>query len=328
MNIIRKRVDFKNMKKIIIADNMHPSILTMLEESGFAHEYQPGITRAELLEKIGDFEGIIIRSKTVLDEEFLQKAGKLEFIARAGAGLDLIDIEAVEKRNIVLINAPEGNRDALGEHCIGMLLCLFNKINWADTEVRNGIWKREANRGVELMGKTVGLIGYGNMGRAFATRLSSFGVKVLAYDKYLDNYSDQFAKEATLAQIYQEADILSLHIPLTDESKEWLDIDFFQRFQKDIFLINSARGEIVKLKDLWEAMQTGKVLGACLDVLENEKLDKLSEEQKSLYAELFRQKNILFTPHVAGWTHESYVKINEVLVKKILNHYNVISQKY
>ena len=304
---------------------MHPSLVPMLEQVGFFAHYRPTITRQELIEVIGDFEGIIIRSKTILDEELLSKASKLEFIARAGAGLDLIDLEAVKKRDIVLFNAPEGNRDALAEHCIGMLLCLFNKLNYADNEVRNGIWKREANRGIELMGKTVGLIGYGNMGQAFAKRLKGFGVKVLAYDKYIKGFSDEFATESTLEEIYQQADILSLHIPLTDETKGWLSTDFYHHFQKNIYLINSARGEIVVLTDLLEALKTGKVAGACLDVLENEKLDQLSSEQQETYSVLFKQKNILFTPHVAGWTHESYVKINEVLVRKITDYYNALS---
>ena len=306
------------MKKILICDETHPSIFPMLDEIGFTYDYLPKITRPEILEIITQYEGLIIRSKTFIDAQFLDKATNLQFIGRAGAGLDLIDLQGVTKKNIKVFAANEGNRDALAEHCMGMILTLFNKINIADTQVRKGIWLREANRGEELKGKTIGLIGYGNMGKAFAQRLSGFGVKVWAYDKLSKNYSDKYAKEASMKQIFEEADVLSLHIPLTEATRNLVNQDFINRFKKPFFLINSSRGEVAELEAIVAALQSGKLKGACLDVLENEKLDRLTSAQQPIYEALFQLENVILTPHIAGWTHESYVKINEVLVEKIL----------
>ncbi|MBC7892517.1 MAG: phosphoglycerate dehydrogenase [Sphingobacteriaceae bacterium] len=304
------------MKSILIADEMHPSLLGMLEAAGFAHTYRPTITRAELLETIGTFEGLLIRSKTLIDEEVLLKASRLEFIGRAGAGLDLIDVAAAERRGIRVFAANEGNRDAVGEHALGMLLSLLNHLHTADREVRQKIWRREANRGSELGGKTVGLIGYGNNGRAFAQRLSGFGVRVLAYDKF-HPVDGPFAEPATMEQLFGETDVLSLHVPLSEETAGLVDADFIGRFAKPFYLINVARGEVVRLADVLVGLQSGKVLGACLDVLEFEKLHQLPAGPDAVFDALATLPNVIFSPHVAGWSHESYVKINEVLVGKI-----------
>lgn len=304
-------------KNILIADEMHLSIHTMLIEIGMTYDYIPEITRAELLEKLKDYDGLIIRSKTKVDIEMLDNAPELKFIGRAGAGLDLIDIAEAERRGIVIFAANEGNRDAVGEHVIGMLLCLFNHINTADIEVRHKIWKREANRGIELMGMTVGIIGYGNMGSSVAKRLSGFGVKVLAYDKYKSNFGDQYAQEATLEELFEQVDVLSLHVPLTSETKMMVNTDFINAFKKPFFLVNTARGEVASVCNIVEALNSGKLRGACLDVLENEKMSQLSAEQESYYEALFQKKNVILTPHIGGWTHESYLKINEVLIDKI-----------
>lgn len=303
--------------KCLIADQMHPSIIPSLEELGFEVSYRPEITRQELISQISEYSGLVIRSKTAVDAALLQNASKLKFVARAGAGIDQLDIQTLKEKKIEILNAPEGNRDALGEHAIGMLLCLFNKIHLANAQVKQGIWNREENRGVELMGKTVGLIGFGNMGQAFAKRLSSFGCNVLAYDKYHSNFVSDFARSVTLEEIFESVNILSVHTPLTSETLGMVNDTFIDKFKNPIYLINTARGEIIPFSALVNGIQSGKILGAALDVLEREKLKALTEEQRRLFNYLVASDNVLFTPHVAGWTFESYEKINEVLVDKI-----------
>lgn len=306
-----------NKGLVLIADEMHLSLMPMLENLGYQPDYQPKITKSEIIEKLDNYVGLIIRSKTFVDAELLQNAQRLKFIGRAGAGLDLIDIEYVESRKITIFAANEGNRVAVAEHVLGMTLCLMNNILIADREVRNGVWQREKNRGYELMGKTVGIIGYGNNGSETAKRFKAFGCKVLAFDKYKKGFSDEFVEESSMDRIFEEADILSLHIPLTSDSNKWVNADFLSKFSKSIVLINAARGEIVSLSDLAESIENGKVRGACLDVLENEKLQKLTDEQKVVFEKLTASERVIFTPHIAGWTFESYVKINEVLIEKI-----------
>ncbi|MDN4164955.1 NAD(P)-dependent oxidoreductase [Cytophagales bacterium LB-30] len=305
------------MISFLLVDELHESIGPLLTQAGFAYSYQPHCTRADILAQIGAYQGIIIRSKTSLDAEFFEHAAQLRVIARAGAGLDQIDLGEVEKRSIALVNTPEGNSDAVGEHALAMLLALFNNITQANQEVKNFIWQREANRGIELMGKTVGLIGCGHMGSAFAKRLSAVGCEVLAYDKYKDSLDHSYARLCTLEELKAKADVLSLHVPLTLETYQMVDGAFLQSFSKNIYLINTARGEVVKTEDLPALLNSGKLQGMALDVLENEKMQKLSDAQRSLYENLFSRSNTLFTPHVAGWTHESYRKINEVMVEKI-----------
>lgn len=309
----------QNQPSILIADEMHPSLFAMLDEAGFAYEYQPKITRQGLLEQLAPFDGLLIRSKTTVDEELLRQAPNLQFIGRAGAGLDLIDLDATEQRGIRVFHAGTGNRDAVAEHVVGMLLCLLANILKADHEVRQGIWDREGNRGYELGSLTVGLIGYGNNGSATARRLSGFGCRVLAYDKYLTSYGDAFAEEASLDQIIAEADVLSLHIPLTDETRMMINDEFIGRFARPFYFINVARGEITSLSALVRGLESGKVRGACLDVLENEKLGKLTPDQQASFDYLRQSNRVVLTPHVAGWTHESYVRINEVLVSQLVN---------
>lgn len=307
----------QNQPAILIADEMHPSLFTMLDTAGFVYAYQPKISRCELLTTIAPYQGLIIRSKTNVDEELLQQAPNLRFIGRAGAGLDLIDLAAANRRGIRVFHAGEGNRDAVAEHTVGMLLALLANILKADREVRQGIWDREGNRGYELGSLTIGLIGYGNNGRATAQRLSGFGCRVLAYDKFLVNYGDALAEEASLSQIRAEADVLSLHVPLTDETRMMVNDDFIDRFAKPFYLVNIARGEIVSLSAVVRGLESRKLRGACLDVLENEKLAKLTPDQQAAFDYLRQSSQVVLTPHVAGWTHESYVRINEVLVKQI-----------
>jgi D-3-phosphoglycerate dehydrogenase / 2-oxoglutarate reductase len=309
------------MKKILIVDDLHENIFPMLEELGFEVNYQPDIKRAEILEIIKDYEGLLIRSKTKIDREFLSFCQKLEFIGRAGAGLDLIDLQAVREKNINVFAANEGNSDAVAEHTMGMILMLFNKLNFADAEVRQGIWNREENRGIELCGMTVGIIGYGNMGKSLAQRLIGFGVRTLAFDTDDKKISNEefFAQKSTMQDIFDEADVVSIHVPLTEETHMMVDDDFINKFRKNIFLINTSRGEVASTKAILNGLQNKKIRGACLDVLENEKLTQLTTEQSEVYSQLFLQKNVILTPHVAGWTVESYRKINEVLIEKIRN---------
>ncbi|GGF20288.1 NAD(P)-dependent oxidoreductase [Echinicola rosea] len=302
---------------ILIIDEMHASITPLLEAKGFKVNYSPKITREEIEEIIGDYEGLIIRSKTPMDKALMEKAKKLKFIGRAGAGLDKIDLDYIREHGIRLFHAPEGNRDAVAEHAVAMLLMLFNNLQNADREVRQGIWDREGNRGEELQGKTVGVFGYGNMGKAFARRLSGFGVEVLAYDKYLENYSDEYATEATFEDIQQKADVLSIHVPLTSETRDFFTVEVLDDFSKPFYLINTARGEVVSLESLNEALEKRILKGALLDVLENEKLQSLTPLQKRSFDKLVMRTDVVFTPHIAGWTFQSYKKINEVLVKKI-----------
>ncbi|GAB2768449.1 2-hydroxyacid dehydrogenase [Rhabdobacter roseus] len=303
--------------KILIADEMHPSLFARLEENSWSYAYHPHFRREDILSALPQFEGLIIRSKTRVDREMLAQAARLRFIARAGAGLDLIDLEAVQGRHIQLFHAGEGNRDAVAEQAVGMLLGLMANILKADRQVRQGTWDREGNRGTELMDKTVGLVGYGNNGSATARRLSGFGCRVLAYDKYRDHYGDAYAQESTLEQIMAEADILSLHVPLTEATRSLIDAAFIARFAKPFYLINVSRGEVVSLEAVVHGLESGKLRGVCLDVLENEKLDRLTPAQQSTFDYLRASDRVVLTPHVAGWTHESYERINEVLVRQI-----------
>ena len=307
------------MKKILIVDDLHENIFPMLNELGFQIDYQPNIIRSEILEIVKDYEGLIIRSKTKVDAAFLLHCDKLEFIARAGAGLDLIDLQEVSLRNIKVFAANEGNADAVAEHTMGMILMLLNKLNWADSEVRQRVWNREENRGVELKGMTVGIIGYGNMGMALAQRLVGFGVTVLAYDKIekKDYEYGLYAQKTTMERLFEETDLLSIHVPLTNETHKMINDDFIQKFKKNFFIINTSRGEVASTASILKGLQSGKIRGACLDVLENEKLSTLTAEQEVIYSQLFKLKNVMFTPHIAGWTVESYRKINEVLIEKI-----------
>lgn len=307
--------------KCLIIDPMFPGIKELLENFGLSADYEPGLSPAEVTERIEDYEGLILRSKMKIDIPFLERAPKLKFIARAGAGVDQIDEAYLHKRDIKLFNAPEGNRDAVGEHALGMILTLFNKLNLGDLEVRKKIWKREANRGIEIKGKTVGIIGYGNMGKAFAKRLSGFECTTLAYDINHRVQSDQYAEVVELQKIFDSVDILSLHTPLTPLSKNMIDNPFLDNFKKPIYLINTARGPVASFASLRYGLEKGILLGACLDVLENEKLETLTDSQLEDFNFLVNQSNVLFSPHVGGWTHESYKRINEVLAEKIKQAY-------
>ncbi|UZD23341.1 NAD(P)-dependent oxidoreductase [Algoriphagus halophytocola] len=303
--------------KILIIDEMHESIMPLLEKQGHEVIYSPEITRAEIMRQVVDYDGLVIRSKTPMDRELLERASKLKFIARAGAGLDKIDLDYLEQHGVKLFHAAKGNRDAVAEHAMGMLLAMLNNVKKADSEVRKGIWDREGNRGVELAGKTVGIMGFGNMGKSFAHRLKGFKVNVMAYDKYKMDFGDDHVQEVIWEKLKAEADILSIHVPLTEETRGFFTLKELESFAKPFWLINTARGEVISFKTLNEALDRGILRGALLDVLEIEKFQKFTTAQKAEFEQLAARENVLFSPHVAGWTFESYEKINKVLAKRI-----------
>lgn len=304
--------------KILQLDKNHPLIAEQLSANGYILDEDFNSGYEEVLKKINLYDGIIIRSRIPLDENFLNLAKNLKFIARVGAGMENIDEVVAEKLGIKLINSPEGNRDSVAEHVLGMLLILMNKLFIASLEVKNGIWKREENRGDELLGKTFGIIGYGNMGKAVAKRLSGFGVQVIFHDIKPD-LSDEFGKQVSLEELMKEADILSLHLPITKETHGIIDSKFINEMEKNFYFINTARGKNVKTADLVLALKSGKVKGACLDVLEYEKasFENLEIENEDLQY-LLHSENAIVTPHIAGWTHQSKEKLAQFIVDKIL----------
>ena len=304
--------------KILQLDKNHPLITEQLSAKGFEIDDDFSSSYDDVLKKIDAYDGIIIRSRIPIDRNFIEHGKNLKFIARVGAGMENIDGEFATKSGISLISSPEGNRDSVAEHVVGMLLILMHRLFISSQEVKNGIWKREENRGDELLGKTFGIIGYGNMGKAVAKRLSGFGVKVIFHD-ILPNLSDEFATQVSLDTLKNEADILSLHIPITNETHHLIDSQFISEMKKDFYFINTARGKNVKTSDLVEAIRSGKVRGACLDVLEYEKpsFENLEVENNDS-AFLLQSEKVIVTPHIAGWTVQSKEKLAQVIVDKIL----------
>lgn len=311
--------------KVLFIDTVHPLLERRLKNIGFNCEYDYSSNRSSILKNISVYDGIIIRSRIKIDFEFLSAAKKLKFIARSGAGLENIDCKEAEKRGITLFSAPEGNRQSVGEHAVGMILSLFNKLSNGDTQIRSGKWNREANRGVELSGKIIGIIGYGNMGRAFAKCLSGFNCKVLAYDKNKKNFSDDYVQESTLEDIQNKSDIISFHTPYDESTHHYLNEAFIKKMNKPFYVINTARGKVINTSDFINGLKSKKIQGACLDVLEYEKAtfeNTFSENIDADFQYLLNCKNILLSPHVAGWTLESYEKLSNVLADKIECFYN------
>ena len=307
--------------KILLLDSNHPLITEQLLAKGFILEEDFTSSYDEVLQKINQYDGIIIRSRIPLDKNFLENAQNLKFIARVGAGMENIDLETAKNLGISLINSPEGNRDAVAEHVVAMLLILMNRLFIASAEVKNGIWKREENRGDELLGKTFGIIGYGNMGKATAKRLSGFGVEVIFYD-ILPNLEDEFAKQVSLEELQERADILSLHIPLDASTEYLVDENFISKMKKNFYLVNTARGKNVKTSALVDAIKSGKVKAAALDVLEYEKssFENLETNNEDLQF-LLESDQVIVTPHIAGWTHQSKEKLAQFIVDKIVQQF-------
>lgn len=304
--------------KILLLDKNHPLITEQLSEKGFVLEEDFSSSYEQVLEKIHLYEGVIIRSRIPLDAHFLEKAKNLKFIARVGAGMENIDIAKAQELGIKLINSPEGNKDAVAEHVIGTLLVLMNRLFISSNEIKKGIWLREENRGEEILGKTFGIIGYGNMGKAVAKRLSGFGCKTIFYD-IKPNLSDEFATQVSLQELQENADILSLHTPLTEDTLYMIDEEFISKMKKNFYFINTARGKNLKTSALVNALKSGKIKGACLDVLEYEKTSFENLEMKNEDLEyLLNSEKAIITPHIAGWTHESKIKLAQVIVDKIL----------
>ncbi len=310
--------------KILHLDQNHPLLLEQLEQAGFSNTENYKSSKEGIEKIISKYDGIIIRSRFKIDKTFLDAATKLKFIARVGAGLESIDIPYAEKKGVKLFAAPEGNRNAVGEHTLGLLLTLFNKLNAADQSVKTGHWQREAHRGIELDGKTVGLIGYGNMGKAFAKKLKGFDCTVLCYD-IKEEVGDRNATQVALKTLQEMADVVSLHTPWTPLTDKMVDSGFIDAFQKPFWLLNTARGKSVVTKDLVSALESGKILGAGLDVLEYEKLSfetLFSEEIPSEFKKLLTMPHVILTPHIAGWTEESNIKLAETIVEKITEHFS------
>ncbi len=307
--------------KVLLLDTNHPALEEHLKAAGFHCDYFPDLKLDKLKQIIGFYSGIIVRSRFYLDQDLLSLAGNLSFIGRVGAGMEGIDIAYARKAGIRCFNAPEGNRNAVGEHALGMLLALMNRMIIADSEVRKGIWRREENRGVELYGKTIGIIGYGNTGGAFAKKLSSFNCNVLTYDKYKSGFSDEYVKETGMEDIFRLSDVLSLHVPLTEETHYLVNTDYLGKFHNNIWIINTSRGAVVNTGDLVKGLNSSKVKGAALDVLEYENFsfEKLQDETlPEPYSMLAASEKVILSPHVAGWTVESKLKLAEVIVGKVL----------
>lgn len=304
--------------KILLLDKNHPLISEQLLDKNFILEEDFISSYEQVLEKIDKYEGVIIRSRIPLDARLLEKGKNLKFIARVGAGMENIDVLKAQELGIKLINSPEGNRDAVAEHCLGMLLVLMNRLFISANEVKNNVWLREENRGEEIKGKTFGLVGYGNMGKALAERLSGFGCEVIFYD-IKPNLSDGFAKQVSLKELQANADILSLHIPLNDKTHYIIDEKFISEMKKSFYFINTSRGKNVKTSALIDGLKSGKVRGACLDVLEYEKssFENLELENDDLQY-LLNSEKVIITPHIAGWTHQSKIKLAQTIVDKIL----------
>ncbi len=312
------------MFKILIAEPTHEILQKKLENAGFVCDYVPDIEYQDLLNLIKPYTGLVIRSKFKIDAEFIDKSESLKFIARAGAGMENINTVYAETKNIKCLNSPEGNKDSVAEHALGMLLSLVHKLNSADKEIRKGIWNRQTNIGTEIQGKTIGILGYGNMGSAFAQRLSGFNVKIIAYDKYKTKYSNEYVSEVSEHELFEQTDILSIHVPLTHETQFMINDRYLNAFKKEIIIINTARGKIIKTDDLVKNLKTNKVNAAALDVLEYEKssfTDIFKGKDSPALNYLINSEKVILTPHVAGSSKESYKKIAEVLADKIIKEF-------
>jgi len=306
-----------SQKDVLITDYVHPMLLQGLVSAGYHPTYAPEMTRTEMEAHLSHYKGVVVNTRCTISGDVMTGAPGLKWIARLGSGLDIIDVEAAKEKNIHVISAPEGNAQAVAEHALGMLLCLANNLHTGDREVREGQWLREKNRGWEVSGKTIGIIGYGNNGSAFGRLWNGWEVRVVAYDKYLERYGDTKVIAVDNESLLEQSDIISLHVPLTAETFEMVDDDFFAKCKKGSVLINTSRGKVVRLKSLLDALKSGHLKGACLDVLPHEPPTSGPEGDQKVFEELCTMDNVVLSPHVAGWTVESKRKIAEVILNKL-----------
>ncbi|MBN8678052.1 MAG: hydroxyacid dehydrogenase [Chitinophagales bacterium] len=308
------------MGRVLITDDCHQLLIEGLEQLGWQCDFEPNISPVETKDRIASYEGLVINSKILVDRDFLDKAVKLRFVARLGSGMEIVDRVYAAEKGVKVWSSPEGNRNAVAEQALGMLLGLANNLPRADREVRQNIWRREANRGWELQGKTLGIIGFGHTGSQFARKLAGMQMRVLAHDKYKpEEFAAEMSwvSESNLTQIQAEADIISLHLPLTSETLHFVDANFIQKCKPGFILINTARGKNVKTEDLVLGLESGQIGGACLDVFENEKPETYTEKEREWFQRLHQMENVVLSPHVAGWTHESKKLLAEILLRKI-----------
>ncbi len=307
-------------KRVLFTDITHPVVKEKLEQKGLHCDFFPDYIKIDYLKIIHKYFGIITRSSLIIDRELIDRAEGLHFIGRLGSGIENIDVDYADKKGIKCFNSPEGNREAVGEHAVGLLIALLRNICSSDKEVRKGLWQREKNRGIEIKDKTIGIIGYGNTGSAFAGKISGFGARVIAYDKYKFDYTDRYVEETSLDDIFNKSNICSIHVPLTEETEYMVNDAFINRFKKNIFLINTARGKVLNTADLVKNMKKGKVLAAALDVLEYEDISFEGLKKDDLpepYNFLKESDNVILTPHIAGYSNESKYKLGKVLADKI-----------
>lgn len=307
----------ENARKVLITAKVHPYLVDYLTEKGYQVLYHPAITYEEVYQNIHGCIGLIVTTRIQVDANIIDNAPRLQWIGRLGSGMEMIDVTYARQKGIRCVSSPEGNCDAVGERVIGMLLCLFGNIIKSNLQLRENIWEREKNRGIELGEKTVGIIGYGHTGNALARKLRGFDCTVLAYDKYKTDFGDEFVREVPLEEIFRQADVISIHLPLNEETRYMVNQEFLKSFAGPVYLVNTSRGPIVHTADLIDNLKSGHVSGACLDVLENERLDTLDEIQRAQFDFLLHADNVVLTPHIAGYSHEAAYKMAHIVLKKL-----------